>query len=138
MAAIREEYWVPTLRQLMKSVRSACWGCKRFRVLPLTAPPPGPLPTDRTHDRAAFEVIGTDFTGPIYYKLSQKPEGKAYLVIFSCSLLRAVHLELVPNLETSMFLLCLKCFIARRGRLAVIYSDNGSTFVKAAKWMKQV
>lgn len=36
MAAIREEYWIPTLRQLVKSVRSACWGCKRFRALPLT------------------------------------------------------------------------------------------------------
>lgn len=58
MAAICEEYWVPTLRQLVKSVGSACWGCKRFRALPLTAPPPEPLPTDRTHGRAAFEVIG--------------------------------------------------------------------------------
>ena len=138
MAAIREEYWVPTVRQLVKSVRSACWGCKRFRSLPLTAPPPGPRPTDRTHGRAVFEVIGTDFAGPIYYKRSQKREGKAYLVIFSCSLSRAVHPELVPNLETSTFLSCLKRFIARRGRPAVIYCDNGSTFVKAAKWLKQV
>lgn len=113
MAAIHEEYWVPTLRQLVKSVRSACWGCKCFRALPLTAPPSGPLPTDRIHGRAAFEVIGTNFAGPIYYKLSQKREGKAYLVIFSCSLLRAVHLELVSNLETSTFLSCLKRFIAR-------------------------
>ena len=138
MAAIREEYWIPTLRQIVKSVRSACWGCKRFRVLPLTVPPPGPLPTDRTHGGAAFEVIGTDFAGPIFYKLNQKREGKAYLVIFSCSLSRAVHLELVLNLETSTFLPCLKRLIARRGRPTVIYSDNGSTFVKAAKWLKQV
>lgn len=47
-------------------------------------------------------------------------------------------MELVPNLETSTFLSCLERFIARRGRPAVIYSDNGSTFVKAAKWLKQV
>ena len=138
MAAIREEYWIPTLRQLVKSVRSACWGCKRFRAIPLTVPPPGPLPTDRTLGGAAFEVIGTDFAGPIYFKLSQKREGKAYLVIFSCSLSRAVHLELVPNLETTTFLPCLKRLIARRGRPAVIYSDNGRTFIKAAKWLKQV
>ena len=138
MAAIREEYWIPTLRQLVKSVRSAFWGCKRFRALPLTVPPPGPLPTDLTHGRAPFEVIGTDFAGPIYYRLSQKREGKTYLLIFSCSLSRAVHLELVSNLETSTFLPCLKRLIARRGRPAVIYSDNGRAFVKAAKWLKQV
>ena len=59
-------------------------------------------------------------------------------MIFSCSLSRAVHLELVLNLETSTFLLCLKRLIARRGRPTVIYSDNGSTFVKAAKWLRQV
>ena len=138
MAAIREEHWIPTLRQIVKSVRSACWGCKRSRVLPLTVPPPGPLPRDRTLGGAAFEVIETDFEGPIDYKLSQKREGKAYLVIFSCSLSRAVHLELVPNLETSTFLPCLKHLIARRGRPIVINSDNGSTFVKKAKWLKQV
>ena len=52
--------------------------------------------------------------------------------------IRAIHLELVPNMETNSFLLCLKCFIARRGRPRVIYSDNGSQFVKAAAWLKQV
>ena len=71
-------------------------------------------------------------------KLTHKRGGKAYLPIFSCSLLRAVHLELVPNLETSTLILCLKRLIARRGRPTVIYSDNGSMFVKAAKWFEQV
>ena len=44
----------------------------------------------------------------------------------------------MPSLKTSAFLPCLKRLIARRGRPRVIYSDNGSTFVKAAKWLKQV
>ena len=137
MAAVREEYWIPTLRKLVKSVRSTCWGCKRFRALPVRAPPPGLLPKERTDISGAFEVIGTDFAGPILYKLRNKREGKAYLVIFSCSLSRAVHLELATNLETTTFLSCLKRLIARWGRPSVIYSDNGSTFVKAAKWQTQ-
>ena len=74
MAAIREQYWIPTLRQLVKSVLSACWGCKRFIASPLTVPPPGLLPTDRTDGGAAFEVIGTDFTGPIKYKQRKRSE----------------------------------------------------------------
>ena len=44
----------------------------------------------------------------------------------------------MPSLKTSAFLPCLKRLIARRGRPRVIYSDNDSTFVKAAKWLKQV
>ena len=133
MAAIREQYWIPTLRQLVKSVRSACWGCKRFIASPLTVPPPGPLPTDRTDGGTTFEVIGTDFAGPIKYKQRKKGEEKAYLVIFTFSLSRAVHLELLSSLETSNFITCLKRLIARRGRPRVIYSDNGGTFIKAAK-----
>ena len=111
--------------------------CKRFTAPPLTTPPPRPMPSDCTLGGAAFEVIGTDFAGPILYKLTPRRQGKAYLVIFSCSLSQAVHLELVPSLKTSAFLPCLKRLIARRGRPRVIYSDNGSTFVKAAKWLKQ-
>ncbi|XP_058951747.2 uncharacterized protein [Pocillopora verrucosa] len=111
MAAVQESYWIPKLRKLVKSVRSTCWGCKWFTAPPLTTPPPGPMPNYHTLGGAAFEVIGTDF---------------------------AVHLELVPSLKTGAFLPCLKRLIARRGRPRVIYSDNGSTFVKAAKWLKQV
>lgn len=59
-------------------------------------------------------------------------------MIFACSLSRAIHLELIPNLETTTFLPCLKRFIARRGRPRVVYTDNGATFVKASKWLNQV
>ena len=138
MAAVREQYWIPRLRSLVKAVRNECWGCKRFRTRAATAPVPGFLPEDRTKPGTAFEVIGVDFAGPIRYKKSSKVEGKAYLTIFACSLSRAVHLELLHNLETATFIVCFKKFIARRGRPRVIYSDNGSTFVKADKWLRQL
>ena len=136
MAAIREEYWVPKLRSLVKVVRRKCNGCMRFRATAFTRPAPGKLPQDRTTTGGvAFEVVGTDFAGPIRYKRTQKKEGKAYLTIFACSLSRAVHLELIRNMETDTFILCFKRYIARRGRPRVIYSDNGGTFVKTAKWI---
>ena len=40
MAKVRDQYWVPKLRQLVKRVRSDCWGCKRFRVQSYENPPP--------------------------------------------------------------------------------------------------
>ena len=135
MAVIGEKYWIPTLRKLVKSVRSASWGYKQFCALPVRAPPPGLPPKEPTDISGPFEVIATDFTCPILYKLRNKKEGKAYMVIFSCSFSRAVHLELFTNLETTTFLPCLRRLIARRGRLSVICSDNESTFIKAAKWL---
>lgn len=138
MAAVREQYWVLKLRSLVKSVRSECYGCRRFTATLINAPAPGPLPEDRTGVGAAFEVVGVDFAGPIRYKQSKKNEKKAYLTIFTCSLSRAVHLELLPSLETQKFIASLKRFMARRGRPQVIYSDNGGTFIKTSKWLRQL
>ena len=64
MAAAQETYWVPTLRQLVTAIRLKCWGCKRLTATPVVKRVAGKLPTDRTGVEA-FEVIGTDFAGPI-------------------------------------------------------------------------
>ena len=67
-----------------------------------------------------------------------KTEGKAYILLYACSLTCAVYVDLVPNLETTEFIRSLNCFIARCGRPQRIYSDNGKTFVSASKWIEQV
>ena len=138
MTKVRELYWVPRLRALVKQVLRACSGCKRFQAMALATPPPGLLPTDRTEGSTPFEVIGVDFAGPIKYRIRAKTEGKAYLALYACSLTRGLFLEVLPSLETSEFLRSLKRLIARRGRPKKIYSDNGKTFVGAEKWLKQV
>ena len=69
MAVIREKYWIPTLR---KSVRTGCWGYKRFCALPVRAPPPGLLPKEHTDISGAFEVIGTDFAGPYLVQVKKQ------------------------------------------------------------------
>ena len=78
-------------------------------------------------EKTQFNLVGVDFAGPIRYKVKQKQEKKAYLVLFSCSLTRGVYLELVKGLETAEFLQTLNRFIARKGRPTLIYSDNGQT-----------
>lgn len=51
---------------------------------------------------------------------------------------RALYLDLARSLEAGEFLVSLKGLIARRGRPCTIYSDNGSTFIGAVPWSKQV
>lgn len=138
MAKVREKYWVPRLRRLVKKMRGTCNGCKRLRAKPYPAPPPGNLPSTRTEGSTPFQVVGVDFAGPIRYKSTPKTESKAYLVLYVCSLTRAVHLDLLKSLEVREFIPSLKRFIARRGRSKVIYSDNGATFKAAAKWLQKV
>lgn len=138
MAEVREKYWIPRLRKLTKKVVKSCWGCKRFQAVAQATPPPGLLPKERTEGSGAFEIIGVDFAGPIKYRKSPRIEGKAYLVRYACSLLRAIHLEVLPNQETTIFLGRFKRMAARRGRPAKVFYDNRKTFVGAARWLKQI
>ena len=44
-----------------------------------------------------------------------------------------MHLELAEDLFAASFLAVLRCFMARRGKCAKIYSDNGTNFVGTQK-----
>ena len=128
MTKIREKYWVPVprLRRLVKRLIKSCPGCKRFQATALASPPPGLLPWDRTEECTPFQVVGVDYAGAIKIRTSRKLEAKAYIVLYSCSLTRALHLHLARSIEMEEFLLCVKEFIARRGRPETFYcSDNG-------------
>ena len=138
MAKVREKLWVPRLRKLTKQIIKRCWGCKRFQAVAVKSPPPGLLPRDRTEGNTPYSVIGVDFAGPLKYRVRPKTEGKAYVVLYSCSLTRGIYMELLQSLETSEFTRSMKRLIARRGRPTKVYSDNGKTFVAAAKWLKAV
>ncbi len=49
MAAVREQFWVPRLRSIVKLVRSRCYGCKRFRAIAMAKPAPGHATTRGTN-----------------------------------------------------------------------------------------
>ena len=67
-----------------------------------------------------------------------KDKSKSWLVLFTCAVYRAVHLELVTSLSTDAFLLALFRFISRRGRPSIVYSDNGTNFVGANNLFMQL
>ncbi|GFT29498.1 integrase catalytic domain-containing protein [Trichonephila clavipes] len=78
-----------------------------------------PLPSDRTNQTPAFSVRGLDFAGPLYVNnFGELP--KSYIVLFTCGVTRALHLELVSDMTTNSFLLAFRRFLARRGDCKVI------------------
>lgn len=138
MTKVRQTYWIPRLRRLTRRVIKRCHGCKRFQVSAFNNPPTGNLPQERTTGSTPFKVIGVDYAGPIRYLGKMKKEKKAYILLYTCSLTRAVYLDLLPNQSKEECIHSLKRFIARRGRPEKIFSDNGATFVAAAKWLKKI
>ena len=121
---------------MTKKVIKSCYSRKRFHVTPYNVPKPGLFLKDRTEGSKPFEVVGVDFAGPIKYVARKKTEEKAYIVMFACSLTRAVYTELLQDSTVSSFMSALREFIARRGRPRVIYSDNAQSFKVAASLIK--
>ena len=114
MAKVREQHWVPRLTRLVKRIGKKCPGCKRFWATALAIPPPGLLPKERTEGSFPFQVVGVDYAGRIKYKATNKSEGKAYIILYACSLTRVLYLDLVKSIQTTKFLLRLKGMMARR------------------------
>ncbi|XP_035231928.1 uncharacterized protein LOC118203749 [Stegodyphus dumicola] len=110
---IRQQFWIIKGRKQYKD--SKCVRCKRHSAkAPDTVP--CPLPEDRVRDAYAFEVTGVDVAGPLYLKENRK----AWILLFTCGVYRAVHLELIESLLTNGFFLGFRRFIARRGRPRVV------------------
>ncbi|XP_064462610.1 uncharacterized protein LOC135373316 [Ornithodoros turicata] len=131
LSDIREKYWIPSARQVVKRTIFKCLICRRCRLEPASAPT-APLPKERVDQSHPFDVVGLDYAGPLLVKTTGQHE-KSYILLFTCATTRAVHLELVTNLSTESFLLALRRFVARRGLPSTFYSDNALTFKRAAK-----
>ena len=52
---------------------------------------------------------------------------KVWIVIFTCTLTRALHLEIMQDMSTEQFLLAFRRFISRRGSPNLVISDNART-----------
>ncbi|XP_035233801.1 uncharacterized protein LOC118205619 [Stegodyphus dumicola] len=63
---------------------------------------------------------------------------KTWIVLFTCAVYRAIHLELLTSLSTDNFLLAFRRFIARRGRPEIVYTDNGSNFIGTNSLLKMI
>ena len=135
VAYLRTKWWIPKIRQRVKTVTRACVKCKRFQGKSYEGQPSPPLPEFRVQQAEPFHVTGVDFTGPLSVK-TENGMGKVYIVLFTCAVTRAIHLEVVPNLTCESFIHAFRRFSSRRGFPRIMLSDNATTFINAAKVMK--
>lgn len=129
----RQHYWTKKARQLAQTIIHRCAACRRNHVKTcqqLMAP----LPHSRTTPQHAFEECGVDYMGPIDIrnKLGRNPQiTRGYVCVFICFATRAIHLELVSNGTKEAFIQTLRRITAKRGQIARLWSDNGTTSIKS-------
>ena len=138
MASVRDRFWVPRLRTVVKKLVRECSWCKRFSAKPLNPPVKSMLPEFRVVMDEPFAVTGVDFAGPIEYKQKKNTVGKAYVALFTCASTRAVHLKLCKDMTAEEFKIAFKEFMARRGTPRMMISDNAKTFITTSKWLKKL
>lgn len=88
------------------------------------------LPSDRVDPSTPFTYCGVDYFGPFFVKEGRK-ELKRYGALFTCMASRAIHIEIANSLTTDSFLNALRRFLAIRGPIKQLRSDQGTNFIGA-------
>ena len=128
---VQQKIWILGIRNALRSIKNKCVTCRKGRAQTIT-PVMADLPEERLDASTAFTNVGVDYFGPFTVKIGRRNE-KRWCFLFTCLTVRAVHIEVVPNLDTDSCLNAIMRFIARRGKPSTIISDNGTNFVGAER-----
>ena len=68
LAVLRENYWVPKGRLMIKSVLRKCVSCNKVQAKPFATQLHAPLPKERITESRPFQVTGLDYSGALYVR----------------------------------------------------------------------
>ncbi|XP_062714020.1 uncharacterized protein LOC134290830 [Aedes albopictus] len=139
ISSLREKFWPLRARNLARRIVHSCINCFRCRPR-ATEQVMGDLPAERVSPTLPFLCTGVDLCGPVYYRLPDRKSKpvKAYVALFVCLSIKAVHIELVGDLSTNSFLAALRRFVARRGKPKLIECDNAQNFRGAVRELSEL
>lgn len=140
LASLRERYWPIRGRNLAKKIVHRCVTCVRNNPKSVSLKM-GNLPASRLKPGSVFEITGVDYAGPFLIKNKKGRGGaisKCWIALFICFATKAIHLELVTQLNTECFIQAFRRFAGRRGKPSIVYSDNGTNFVGACSKLKDL
>lgn len=128
---IRCKYWIPKVRAAVKDTKKRCQECKNDSVVP-KPPRMAKLPIARVNDMVGcFHYCGVDLFGPMYVTVKRSKE-KRWGVIFTCLVIRAIYIDVVPDLTADSLIMSIRNCNSRRGPIKHMFSDCG-TNMKGAK-----
>ncbi|KAL2086450.1 hypothetical protein ACEWY4_017509 [Coilia grayii] len=136
LSKLRQRYWIPCANALARKVINDCTTCRKAHSN-TGQQKMADLPVDRLiPDLPPFTHVGVDYFGPLEIRRGRSIV-KRYGVIFTCLTSRAIHLEVAQSLDTDSCIHAFRRFIARRGQVSELRSDNGTNLVAAEKELKE-
>ena len=96
-----EYYWILRCRAVVKQTIRHCLPCRRM-LQDISIPQMVDLPAERLPKKNwfVFETTGLDFIGPFPVKNHGRLSSR-YILLFTCLVVRAVHLEVWNDLTTA-------------------------------------
>ncbi len=140
LSILSSSYHIIGLRNYLKKLTRTCVTCQKALARPLSHIM-GLLPEVRTTPAPLYYNTSVNFAGPLLLRVgyTRRPQHiKCYISIFVCMCTKAVHLDLCQSLSSEDFLATLRCFVARRGCPAHLYSDNGTNFSGAREEIRAI
>uniref|UniRef100_A0A8D9ESJ6 Integrase catalytic domain-containing protein n=2 Tax=Cacopsylla melanoneura TaxID=428564 RepID=A0A8D9ESJ6_9HEMI len=130
LAALRNNYWLPSGRTEVKSILRLCKICQKFNCKPYETPEFSAYPNYRLNKNVSFTHSAVDYFGPLHVNDGGKATltRSVWCLLFTCLTTRAVHFELVNSESSSDLLLAFRRFIARTGGCKSLLSDNAAQF----------
>ncbi|EFP02481.1 hypothetical protein CRE_26836, partial [Caenorhabditis remanei] len=126
MEDVQRRYTIKGLSTIVKEVRRRCFKCQMRHARPYAYPYSRILPAVRTTLEGPFKHIGLDYLGPLSYHIGPNTEGKFWVLLITCLVTRAIHLECVTSNHTTGFVNAFRRFTSRRGIPKSILSDNAT------------
>ncbi|XP_064629340.1 uncharacterized protein LOC135488626 [Lineus longissimus] len=137
LSVFRKRYWVARGTKLIGTMIARCVICRRYRAK-VGEQKMAELPVQRLMGgEKAFTRSGMDYFGPFEIKRGRNATIKRYGVLFTCFATRGVHLELASSLDMSSCINAIRRFVARRGSVKWLRSDNGTNLVGAKAELKR-
>ena len=163
LAELRQMYWVPQARQVIRNLLRPCVKCRMMLAAPYPILAPPQLPDFRVQCDGCFESTGVDFAGPFTIgtlstvkrkrrkkkmcdqcvkarrkEVEEDPDRKVWLMVFSCAVSRNVHAEVLDGMTVTDTMHGIRRFVSKYGPPTLLYSDNAPTFQCIARELPQV
>ena len=123
---VQQKMWILGIRNALRSIKNKCVTRRKGRAQTI-APVMADLSEERLDASTAFTNVGVDYFGPFIVKIGRRNE-KRWCCLFTCLTMRAVHIEVVPKLDTDSCLKAIMRFIARRGKPITSSVTSGQNF----------
>lgn len=117
----------------MKRVIRECVLCKRLNRLAFAYPKLTDLSKERVRLLKPFNDTAIDYTGHVYVYEGDGTARKVYIVLYTCMAIRAIHLDLVPDLTVKSFIQSFRRFCSAHCVPQSIYTDNARYFLASQR-----